>query len=148
MFLHMQTALHEQYATHDLFSSWQGLNSLELSFTNIQSSYFNFFRCKSFHESNFSDIFSLCEKNLEDSIDYSNFYVKGYLPFIWKSSVFHMLSLLVYVKEGLPFARDLPLENAKDCYLCFQLALLIQLLTSFSSLDHHFFLCAQFLMQL
>lgn len=85
---------------------------------------------------------------MEDSIDYSNFYGKGYLPFIWKSSVFHMHGLLGYVKEGLPFARDLSLENAKDCYLCFQLALLIQLLTSFTSLDHHFLLCAHFLMQL
>ena len=28
------------------------------------------------------------------------------------------------VKEGLPFARDLSLENSADFYLCFQLALL------------------------
>ena len=29
-----------------------------------------------------------------------------------------------YVKEGLPFARDLSLENSEDSYLCFRLALL------------------------
>ena len=35
-----------------------------------------------------------------------------------------MHSLAVYVKEGLPFAWDLSLENSADSYLCFQLALL------------------------
>ena len=35
-----------------------------------------------------------------------------------------MHGLAVYVKEGLPFARDLSLENFADSYLCFQLALL------------------------
>ena len=30
----------------------------------------------------------------------------------------------VYVKEGLPFAHDLSLENSADSYLCFRLALL------------------------
>ena len=35
-----------------------------------------------------------------------------------------MHALAVYVKEGLPFARDLALENSADSYLCFRLALL------------------------
>ena len=35
-----------------------------------------------------------------------------------------MHGLVVYVKEGLPFAQDLSLENSADSYLCFQLALL------------------------
>ena len=35
-----------------------------------------------------------------------------------------MHGLAVYVKEGLPFAWDLSLENSTDSYLCFQLALL------------------------
>ena len=35
-----------------------------------------------------------------------------------------MHGLTVYVKEGLPFAWDLSLENSADSYLCFQLALL------------------------
>ena len=30
-----------------------------------------------------------------------------------------MHGIVVYVKEGLPFARDLSLENSADCYLCF-----------------------------
>ena len=36
----------------------------------------------------------------------------------------HMHGLAVYVKEGLPFARDLSLENSADSYLCFRLAFL------------------------
>ena len=35
-----------------------------------------------------------------------------------------MHGLAVYMKEGLPFARDLSLENSADSYLCFWLALL------------------------
>ena len=35
-----------------------------------------------------------------------------------------MHGLAVYVKEGLPFARDLSLENSAVSYLCFRLALL------------------------
>ena len=35
-----------------------------------------------------------------------------------------MLGLAVYVKEGLPFARDLFLANSADSYLRFRLALL------------------------
>ena len=50
--------------------------------------------------------------------------VRGYLPLIRKDSSTHMHGLAVYVKEGLPFARDLSLENSADSYLCFRLALL------------------------
>ena len=92
-------------------------NSLKLTFTNIQGLCSNF--CKSFLESNSPDILPLCETNLDDSIDSGNFSVKGYLPLIRKDSSTHMHGLAVYVKEGLPFARDLSLENSADCYLCF-----------------------------
>ena len=53
----------------------------------------------------------------------------GWLNWFWeflcgKDSITHMHGLAVYVKEGLPFARDLSLENSADSYLCFWLALL------------------------
>ena len=99
-------------------------NSLKLSFKNISDLCSNFVDCKSFLESNSPDILALCETNLDDSIDSSNFSVRGYLPLIWKDSSTHMHGLAVYVKEGLPFARDLSLENSADSYLCFRLALL------------------------
>ena len=43
----------------------------------------------------------------------------GYLPLIPKDSSTHIHDLAVDVKEGLPFARDLSLENSADSYLCF-----------------------------
>ena len=99
-------------------------NSLKLSFTNIRGFRSNFVDCESFLGSNSPDILALCETNLHDSIDSGSFSVRGYLPLIWKDSGTHMHGLAVYVKEGLPFARDLSLENSADSYLCFWLALL------------------------
>ena len=50
--------------------------------------------------------------------------MRGYLPLIRKDSSTHMHGLAVNVKEGLPFACDLSLENFADSYLCFRPALL------------------------
>ena len=48
-----------------------------------------------------------------------------------------MQNLPVYVKEQLPFAQDLPLENSVDSYLCFRLALFHSVSsTPFSSIDY------------
>ena len=104
--------------------NFESHNSLKLSFTNIRGLRSNFVDCESFLESNSPDILALCETNLDDSIDSGNFSVRGYLPLIRKDSSAHMHGLAVYVKEGLPFARDLSLENSADSYLCFRLALL------------------------
>ena len=99
-------------------------NSLKLSFTNTRGLRSNFVDCESFLGSNSPDILALCETNLDDSIDSGNFSVRGYLPLIRKDSSTHMHGLAVYVKEGLPFVRDLSLGNSADSYLCFRLALL------------------------
>ena len=96
-------------------------NSLKLSFINIQGLHSNFVDCKSFLESNSPEILALCETNLDDSIDSGYFSVRGYLPLIQKDCSTHMHGLAVYVKEGLPFAWDLSLENSADSY-CFRLA--------------------------
>ena len=104
--------------------NFESHNSLKLSFTNIQGLCLNFVDCESFLESNSSDILALCRANLDDSIDSSNFSVRGYLPLIRKDSSTCMHGLAVCVKEGLPFAQDLSLDNSADSYLCFQLALL------------------------
>ena len=61
---------------------------------------------------------ALCETNLDVSIDSVNFSVTGYLPLIT-----HLHGLAGYVKEGIPFARDLPLENSANSYLFFLLLL-------------------------
>ena len=56
-----------------------------------------------------------------------NFSMRGYLSLIWKDCSTHVHGLAIYLKEGLPFACKLSVENSADsylCYLCFQLALL------------------------
>ena len=93
--------------------------SLKLSLMNILSLHLNFADCESFLKSNPPDILALCETNLDHSIDSGSFSVRGYLPLIQKDSSTHMHGLVVYVKEGLPFAQDLSLENSADSYLCF-----------------------------
>ena len=108
-------------------------HSLKLSFTNIRGFRSNFVDCESFLESNSPDIFALCETNLDDSIDSGNFSVRSYLYLTRKDSGTHMHGFAVYVKEGLPFARDLSLENSADYYLCFRMAL-------FHSVCYFFFL--------
>ena len=126
-------------------------NSLKLSFTNIRGLRSNFVDCESFLESNSPDILALCETNLGDSFDSGNLSVRGYIPLIRKdSSTTHMHGLAVHVKEGLPFAWYLSLENSADSYLCLFMFIydwlyFTQCLTSFSTIDHLLQLCAQVL---
>ena len=89
-------------------------NSLKLSFTNIPGLRSNFVDCEYCLKSNSPDILALCKTNLDDSIDSGNFSMRGYLPLIRKDSSTYMHGLAVYVKEGLPFAWDLLLENSAD----------------------------------
>ena len=103
--------------------NFESHNSLKLSFSNIRGLPSNFVDCEYFLESNSPDILALCEAKLDDSIDSGNLSVRGYLTLIRKDSGTHMHGLAIYVKEGLPFAWDLPLENSADSYLCFRLAL-------------------------
>ena len=94
-------------------------NSLKLTFTNILGLRSYFVECESFLESNSPNILTQCETNFDDSIDSDNFSVRGYLPLIQNDSITHMHGLAVYVKEELPFAPDLSLENSVNSYLCF-----------------------------
>ena len=59
------------------------------------------------------------ETNLDDSTDYGNFSVRGYLSLIRKDSSIHMHDLTIYVKEGILLSWELSLENPADSYLCF-----------------------------
>ena len=100
-------------------------NSLKLSFTNIQGLCSTFVGCESFLELNSLDKLALFETNLDDSTESGNFFVRGYFPLIRKDYVTHMHGLVIYVKDGRPFTRDLSLENFVDSYLCFRLALFL-----------------------
>ena len=50
----------------------------------------------------------------------------------------------VYIKEGLPFAQVLSLENPVDSYLCFLTGFTPFFTYFFSSIDHLLHLCVQF----
>ena len=114
--------------------SFESHNALKLSFTNIRGLRSNFVDCESFLEPKSPDILALCETNLDDSIDSGSLSVRGYLPLIRKDSGTHMHGLAVYVKEGLPFARDLSWKTILTIVFC--LLYFIQCLNSFSSIDH------------
>ena len=73
-----------------------------------------------------------------------NYSVTGSVPLIRMDSVTHAHGLVVYVKEGLPFAWDLSLENSTDCDV-FDWLYFTQYLPSFSSIKHLLCLYAQFL---
>ena len=99
--------------------NFESNNSLKLSVMNIWGLCSNFVEWDSFFEWNSPDILVLCETNLDDSIDSGNFFVRSYLPLIWKDSVTHIHDLVVYVKTELSFAENLSLENIVDSYLSF-----------------------------
>ena len=76
------------------------LRRKNVSFTNIQCLSSNFIECKFFLELS-SLILALCEANLDHSIHFSNFSVRGYLLLILKGSITATNGLAVYVPKGL-----------------------------------------------
>ena len=87
--------------------NFESQNSVKLSFINVRGSHSNFVGCKFFLKSNSPNILALHETNLEDSIDFSNFSVRSYLPLIRKYSLTNMYGLVVYVKDRLPVCMGL-----------------------------------------
>ena len=106
-------------------------NSLKLSFRNIRGLRSNFVECESFLESNSPDILALCETNLDDSIDFGNFSVKGYLPLIRTDSIItHMHGSWRLCEGRTSFCTGL--ISGKLC------GFLLMFLTSFTSLSYFF----------
>ena len=68
----------------------------------------------------------------------------GYLPLVLKDPITHMHGLACYVKEGLPFARYLSLQNSED-YSVSYYHYFTHGLASFSSIDHLLRLYGRFL---
>ena len=93
-------------------------DSVKLSFTNIWGLCSKFAECESFLKSNSHDIFTLCDTNLDDSIDSGNFSVRGYLPLIQKFYYSYAWSCSLSEK-GLPFPWDLPLTKLCGFLLVF-----------------------------
>ena len=86
---------------------------------------YNFVGCQSFSQRKSPDRLDLWEIN-----DSSKFYMRGYLPLIQKHFGTHLHDLVLYVRKGLPFARDLSPENSKRSDVFYWLYL-IQCLTPF-----------------
>ena len=61
--------------------NFESHNSLKLSFRNIWGLCSNSVECESFLESNSFDILTLCETNLDDSIDFLKFICEGLSSF-------------------------------------------------------------------
>ena len=81
-------------------------------------------------KSNSSDIPALCETNLDDASDFGNFSLKGYLSLIpKKDSLMH--GPAVYLKEGVPFSRDLSPEKLRILIYDIDWIYFIHCLTSF-----------------
>ena len=91
--------------------------SLKLNSANIQGRRSNFVECEFFLKLSWH----CC--SMWDKLGWLKwfwqFFCKGigYLPLIWKDSISPMHGLAVYVKEGLPFAQDLSLENYVGSYV-------------------------------
>ena len=75
-------------------------SKIKLSFTNVGGLRSDFVECESFLELSLPDILTLYETHLDDSIDYGNY------SFNPKGSRYSIYGFVVYLKEGLPFARD------------------------------------------
>ena len=95
---------------------------------------------------NSPDILALCETNLKDSSDSDNFWVRGYLPLIWKDSVTHIHDLAVYVKDMDFLLHETSLKKIHRTLIYVSDWLyFIHCLASFYCIDHFLLLCAQFL---
>ena len=94
-------------------------NSLKLVFTNTGGLGSNFVGFQFSLESDSPDICVLCETKSKDSVVSRNLLCMVHVPLVGKDSVTHMHVRAVYVKDRLPFARDLSLENSKYSYFCF-----------------------------
>ena len=108
-----QIAILSNVCTPDKFESHY---SPKHNLINVRGLCSNFVGWESFLESSTSNILALCETNLEDANDYSNFSVRSYLPLIWKDSITHMQGLAVYQKKRLSFAWHLSLAKLEDSY--------------------------------
>ena len=91
-------------------------NSLKLSFTNVQGLHLNFVDSESFLNETFLTFLLCVRQNWMTQLIMA---IPGYFPLKRKDSSTQMHGLAVYVKEVLPFVRDLCLENSADSYLCF-----------------------------
>ena len=86
---------------------------LTVCYTNVRGLRGNFTDLEAFMHKNKPDIFALCETNLHDNTQDSDFQLPGYLP-IHRKDAGHMHGLGVYAKSNLPIARESTLEEDNE----------------------------------
>ena len=104
-------------------NNFESHNSLKFSFTDVWSHCFIFVDWESFLKLDSPNTLPICKANLDDSINSGNFPVRVYLRLILKNSTPDIQNLAFYVKQGLPIAWELSLENSADSYICCWVAL-------------------------
>jgi len=95
-----------------------------LSFGNIRSLRDKFADVESYLHLNKPDIFGLSETALNESVPNSDLIIPGYLPLIRKDSIKHMHGLGIYVRDNLPIAREVELEDKQHPFICLRVALM------------------------
>ena len=99
---------------------------LDISYSNIRGLRTNFAAVQSFLSTKSPDILALCETGLDESISDREFDVPGFSTLVTKHDHLnrHMHGLGVYIKDGLPCARDTSHEDLNSPFMCFRMALL------------------------
>ena len=99
---------------------------LNICFSNVRGLRGNFVDVQTFLSLHSPDILALCETNLNDLIADREFDTQGYCTLVTKHDHLYrnMHGLGVYIKEGLPCARDTSLEVPEIPVMCFRLSLL------------------------
>ena len=101
--------------------------SFNIAYTNIRGLRSKFHQVESFLSNrNSPDMFCLCETNLDPSFPDTDFNIPGYSTLITKHDTLgrHMHGLGVYIKQGIPCARDKTYEDPSLSFMCFRMALL------------------------
>ena len=118
-------------------------NSLKLSFTNIQGFCLNFVYCETFLNQTLLTFLLYVRQTWMTQLILA-ISLRGYLRLISMDSTTHMHGLAVYVKERLPFAWNLSLENSgfllmfSANFSLLSVLLLFPLLITFFVLIHSF----------
>ena len=100
--------------------------SFDIAYSNIRGLRTNFMYVEPYINSKKPDMLALCETNLNPEISEKEFDIPGYCSLSVKHDHLqrHMHGLAVYIKEGIPCARDTSFESPDQPFMCFRMALL------------------------
>ena len=94
----------------------KSLPPLTVYYTNVRGLRGNFTDFEAFFLKNYPDIFALCETNLHDDIQDSDFQLRGFLPNHRKDAG-HMHGIGDYLKSNLLIVGETILEDENESYM-------------------------------